>query len=103
MLEASRRELGKRGAVLRLEPPVAVVTGPHPRRTIGRLALHARGAVRADARRLAELVALALARVPVRPADNVDVTVAPQPGRTVEQLAGAVAHAIEDALRVEGR
>jgi hypothetical protein len=70
--------------------------------TIGRLSLHAGALSDADARRLAELVGLALARVPVRPAENVDVTVGPQPGRTVEQLADAVAHAIEDALRVEG-
>jgi hypothetical protein len=40
--------------------------------------------------------------VPIRPAETVAVTVPPQTGRTVEQIADAVAHAIEHALRVDG-
>jgi hypothetical protein len=70
--------------------------------TIGRLTLHAGALSDAEARRLANLVGVALGRVPVRPAENVTVTVPPQTGNTVEQIADAVAHAIEDALRVEG-
>ena len=69
-----------------------------------------------DARRLAELVGLALGRMgPPAPATDTDtgtgtgtgtgtvsVSVPPQQGRSVEQIADAVARAIEAALRVDG-
>jgi hypothetical protein len=59
-----------------------------------------------DARRLAELVGLALGRMgPPAPATDtgtVSVSVPPQQGRSVEQIADAVARAIEAALRVDG-
>jgi hypothetical protein len=70
--------------------------------TIGRLSLHAGALSDAEARRLAELVGLALGRLPMRPSESVSVSVPAQTGKTVEQIAAAVAHAIEDALRVEG-
>jgi hypothetical protein len=70
--------------------------------TIDRLSLHAGALSEAEARRLAELVGLALGRVPMRSAETVSVTVPPRQGRTVEQLADAVVHAIEAALRVDG-
>ncbi|HEX8082152.1 MAG TPA: hypothetical protein VF557_18215 [Jatrophihabitans sp.] len=72
---------------------------------IDRLSLHAGPLSEAQARRLAELVGLALGRVPLRAAGNVSVSVPAldgTDGRTVEQLADAVAHAIEAALRVDG-
>ena len=57
-----------------------------------------------DARRLAELVGLALGRMTPPPTDTgtVSVSVPPQQGRSVEQIADAVARAIEAALRVDG-
>jgi hypothetical protein len=70
--------------------------------TIGRLTLHAGPLSDAEARRLAELVGLALARVPARPADTVAISVPAQTGQTVEQIANTVAQAIEASLRVEG-
>lgn len=72
---------------------------------IDRLSLHAGPLSEAQARRLAELVGLALGRVPLRGAENVSVSVPALDGaggRTVEQLADAVVHAIEAALRVDG-
>jgi hypothetical protein len=77
------------------------MTAPPPV-TIGRLSLHAGPLSDAEARRLAELVGLALGRVPLRPAENVTVSVPPQTGRTVEQIADTVARAIEDQLRIDG-
>lgn len=72
---------------------------------IDRLSLHAGPLSEAQARQLAELVGLALGRVPLRSAGAVSVSV-PAPsgadGRTVEQLADAVVRAIEAALRVDG-
>lgn len=70
--------------------------------TIGRLTLHAGALSEAEARRLADLVGLALGRVPMRPTDTVAVSVPAQAGRTVEQIAETVAHAIEDALHADG-
>lgn len=69
--------------------------------TIGRLTLHAGALSEAEARRLAELVGLALGRIPVRPADSVAISVPAQPGKSVEQIADVVAHAIEESLRAE--
>ncbi|HEX8769113.1 MAG TPA: hypothetical protein VF714_12120 [Jatrophihabitans sp.] len=69
---------------------------------IDRLSLRAGSLSEAEARRLAELVGLALGRVPIRSAPNLSVTVPAQDGRTVEQLADAVVHAIEAALRLDG-
>jgi hypothetical protein len=70
--------------------------------SIGRLTLHPGALSEADARRLAELVGLALGRVPLRAADHVTVTVPDQAAKPVGQIADVVAHAIEAALRVEG-
>jgi hypothetical protein len=73
---------------------------------IDRLSLRAGSLSEAQARRLAELVGLALGRAPMLDAGsaprNVSVSVPAQDGRTVEQLAEAVVHAIEAALRVDG-
>ena len=72
---------------------------------IDRLSLHAGPLSEAQARRLAELVGLALGRTPLRAAGNISVSVPAldgADGRTVEQLADAVVHAIEAALRVDG-
>jgi hypothetical protein len=69
--------------------------------TIGRLSLHAGALSDAEARRLAELVGTAVGRLAIRPAESVDVTVPAQTGRTVEQIADAVARAIEDAVRAQ--
>ena len=70
--------------------------------TIDRLALHA-GALSVDeARRLAELVALALARIPMyspTPVAWVDVRVESEGG--IHQVAAVVADAIAAALRAE--
>jgi hypothetical protein len=76
------------------------MTAPQPV-TIGRLTLHAGAMSEAEARRLAELIGLALGRVPLRPADSVAIDVPAQTGKSVEQIADAVAHAIEESLRVE--
>jgi hypothetical protein len=75
-----------------------------PMVTIDRLSLHTGAMSEADARRLAELVGLALGRLPAHVAASaaVSVTVPEQQGRSVEQLADVVARAIEAALRVEG-
>lgn len=77
-------------------------TAPSQTVTIGRLSLHPGALSEAEARRLAELVALALGRIPLRPADNVAVNLAAQTGKTIEQTADAIAAAIEDALRRDG-
>ena len=73
---------------------------------IDRLSLRAGSLSEAEARRLAELVGLALGRVPMpTTAGTVSVTVPASTGtdgRTVEQLAEAVVHAIEAALRLDG-
>jgi len=70
--------------------------------TIDRLALHAGTMTVDEARRLAELVALALARIPLDAAPpSVAVEVSAPAGRSLEQLAGSVADAIAAALRVE--
>lgn len=69
---------------------------------IDRLALHAGAMSEAEARRLAELVALALARLTIQTAPEIaSVDVPAQEGRSVEQIAGVVAEAIAAALRVE--
>ncbi len=81
--------------------PQTATTPPHTV-TIGRLSLHPGALSEAEARRLAELVGLALGRVPVRPADSVAVSLPAQTGKTVEQIADAIARAIEDALRLDG-
>jgi hypothetical protein len=72
--------------------------------SVDRLTLRTGPMSESDARRLAELVGLALGRMPSLPTSRgtVSVNVPSQPGRTVEQIAEAVAHAIEAALRVEG-
>jgi hypothetical protein len=70
--------------------------------TIDRLSLRAGALSEAEARRLAELVGLALGRLPLRPTPTAAVTVSPPPGATVEQLATAVVRAIEEALRADG-
>ena len=72
--------------------------------SIDRLSLHTGPMSAGDARRLAELVGLALGRMAQPPTDTgtVSVTVPPQQGRSVEQIADAVARAIEAALRVDG-
>jgi hypothetical protein len=75
---------------------------------VDRLSLHAAALSEAQARRLAELVGLALGRVSM-PASgaprDLSVTVpagsAPD-GRSIEQLAEAVVRAIEAALRADG-
>ena len=72
---------------------------------IDRLSLHAGPLSEAQARRLAELVGLALGRVPLRGAENVSVSVPAlggADGRTLEQLAESVAQALEAALRLDG-
>jgi hypothetical protein len=72
---------------------------------VERLTLHAGSMSESDARRLAELVAMALGRLPElsNPVDaaKVSVDVAAQPGRDVAQVADAVADAIAAALRIE--
>jgi hypothetical protein len=72
--------------------------------SIDRLSLHTGPMSVGDGRRLAELVGLALGRMEPPKADTgtVSVTVPPQPGRSVEQIADAVTRAIEAALWVEG-
>ncbi len=74
---------------------------------VDRLTLRAGALSEAQARRLAELVGLALGRAPMLAGTHrtVSVTV-PAAGadgeRSVEQLAEAVVQAIEAALRVDG-
>lgn len=78
---------------------------------IDRLSLRAGALSEAEARRLAELVGFALGRAALgrlpmpTTAGTVSVTVPASTGtdaRTVEQLAEAVVHAIEAALRLDG-
>jgi hypothetical protein len=70
-----------------------------------RLTLRTGSMSEADARRLAELVGLALGRIPALPkpvdAPKVTVDVASQAGRSVAEIADAVAAAIEAALAAE--
>jgi hypothetical protein len=76
---------------------------PGPTVEIGRLSLHAGAMSEADARRLAELVGLGLARLPycAGPArDHVAVSVPAEGG--VAEIAAAAVGAIEAALRAEG-
>jgi hypothetical protein len=70
---------------------------------IDRLSLHAGALSEAQARRLAELVGLALGRVPM-PTSGVprDVSVTVPAGGSVERLAEAVVQAVEAALRADG-
>lgn len=72
---------------------------------LDRLTLHAGPMSDADARRLAELVAMALARIPDLPgpvsAQKVSVDVPAQDGRGVSDLADVIAAAIEASLRAE--
>ena len=81
---------------------------------IDRLSLRAGSLSESEARRLAELVGLALGRAALGRAAlgrasvagagprSVSVTVPAQDGGAVEELAEAVAHAIEAALRLDG-
>lgn len=73
--------------------------------SVDRLTLRAGSISEADARRLAELVALAIGRLPMPPesveAATLSVDVRPQAGRGVAEIAEAVAVAIEEALRIE--
>ena len=73
-----------------------------PTVTIGRLALHPGALTPAQAQRLAELVGLALGRIPFRSAERVSVSVPTQSAQTLEQIADTVVRAIEDALRMDG-
>ena len=73
---------------------------------IDRITLRAGAMSESDARRLAELVGLALGRMPATATaattpSSIAVTVSPQEGRSVEQTADSVAAAIADALRIE--
>lgn len=76
---------------------------------IERLTLHAGAMSPADARRLAELVAVALGRLPEHPkspdgpkdAARVDIDIAPRSGRGLPEIADAVAAAVAAALRIE--
>ena len=69
---------------------------------VDRLSLHAGPLSEAEARRLAQLVGLALGRLPARAAGNVAVRVPTAPGQPAEELAAAIVRAIEEALRTEG-
>ena len=71
---------------------------------IDRLSLRAGSLSEAEARRLAELVGLALGRASIGATAprNVSVTVPDSYGGAVSELAEAVAHAVEAALRVDG-
>ena len=79
---------------------------------IDRLSLRAGSLSESEARRLAELVGLALGRAALGRAAlgrasvagprSVSVTVPARDGGAVEELAEAVAHAIEAALRLDG-
>jgi hypothetical protein len=76
-----------------------------PNVNIERLTLRAGSMSESEARRLAELVALALGRLP-KPPQSVDaaklsVDVPPQPGRGVAEIADAVAAAIAAALTLD--
>lgn len=72
---------------------------------IERLTLHVGAMSETDARRLAELVAVALGSLPEHPksahAAKVNIDVAPQSGRGLPEIADAVAAAIAAALRIE--
>ncbi len=72
---------------------------------LDRLSLHVGAMSESEARRLAELVGLALGRIPALPnaieAGKVSVDVPDQTGRSVAEIADAVAAAIEAALRAE--
>jgi len=76
-----------------------------PRVAVDRLSLHAGPMSESDARRLAELVGLALGRLPALPhpvdVGTLAVDLPAQVGRSVEQIADAVAAQIEAALRQE--
>jgi hypothetical protein len=70
---------------------------------IGWLSVRAGVLSDAEARRLAELIGLAVGRrFPLRSAQDVNVALPDQTGRSVDQIADAVAHAIADALCAEG-
>jgi len=71
---------------------------------IDRLSLRAGSLSEAEARRLAELVGLALGRASIAAGAPraVSVTVPDSPGGGVDELAEAVAQAIEAALRLDG-
>ena len=72
---------------------------------IDRLTLRAGALSEPDARRLADLVALALGRLPdraLRPVAAATVDVRPETGANLEQLADAIAAQVADALWVEG-
>jgi hypothetical protein len=73
--------------------------------TVERLTLHAGAMSESEARRLAELVALALARLPKPPQSvdtaNLRVDVPAQQGRDVAEIADAVAAAITAALTLD--
>jgi hypothetical protein len=73
--------------------------------SVDRLTLRAGSISEAEARRLAQLVALAIGRLP-KPPQSVDaatlrVDVPPKTGRGVAEIADAVAAAIAEALRIE--
>jgi hypothetical protein len=72
---------------------------------VDRLTLRAGPMSEADGRRLAELVAIALGRLPNPPksvaAATLRIDVPPQTGRGLTEIADAVAAAIAAALRVE--
>jgi hypothetical protein len=72
---------------------------------VERLTLHAGSMSESDARRLAELVALAFGRLPEPPksidAAKLSIDVPAQPGRGVPEIADAVAAAIAAALKID--
>jgi len=76
-----------------------------PQVSIDRLTLRAGDLSEHEARRLADLVALALGRLPqraVRPVAAATVDVRPETGASLEQLADAIAAQVADALWIEG-
>jgi hypothetical protein len=72
---------------------------------VDRITLRAGPMSEADARRLAELVALALGRLPMPPkpvdAGTLRIDVPQQAGQGLTEIADAMAAAVEAALRVE--
>jgi hypothetical protein len=72
---------------------------------LDRLSLHVGAMSESEARRLAELVGLALGRIPALPkaveASKVSVDVPDQTGRSVAEIADAVAAAVQAALWAE--
>jgi hypothetical protein len=76
-----------------------------PEITVDRLRLSTGPMSAAEARHLAALVCVALARRPLPPgarsASTLRVDVAPQSGRSLEDVADAVATAVADSLRRE--